>query len=307
MSIFMLFLHAAMRPGISLSLQSTPLFQPAYFRQLRFAHRGGYAYGPENTQELISQNVRQRGINALEIDIRMTRDGYLVLFHDEKISRTLKTNRDARVADLTLQELQAIPLRDQRLGEVYVTEFSEFLAMIQQMIQQEGRKLMVELDFKPHGGDQVKVVRALMQQLQHADAEMGGKLLEHLFISTFYPEVLAEIRKYSQKIVLAFSVNRDSPTDILMSRLAALCCAFVVRKFDCAIIEPNSCWVTPRFVRRWTRRGRLINTFTANSAYDKSYLENLQIAYTTNCPDGTCNDDWSDLIGDKKRWCKACA
>lgn len=307
MSLFMLFLHAAMRPGISMSLQSTQYFQPEYFHRLRFAHRGGYAYGPENTLELIEANIRRGDIKAIEVDIRMTSDGHLVLFHDETISRILRTNRDVRVSDLTLKELKSIPLRDSRMGDVYVTEFRDLLALMQQIIQVEGRELMVELDVKPHGAETASVVQALMQQLQQADAAMEGALLQHLFVSTFYPEILAEIRKYSAQIVLAFSVNRDAPTDIVLSRMAALLCYFVVQKFDCAIIAPNSCWVTPGFVRRWLGRNRLINTFTANTAYDKAYLEQLNIAYTTNCPTGTCNDDWSDLVGDKKRWCKACA
>jgi hypothetical protein len=145
-----------------------------------------------------------------------------------------------------------------------------------------------------------------MVDLHAAAQPMGGALLKHLFVSTFYPDVLAEIRKYSTDIVLAFSVNRDSALQVILSRLAAILAYFVVRKFDCAIIEPNSGWVTPAFVARWTRRGILINAFTANQSIDKRYLDRMGVAYATNCPEGTCLDDPTDQIGHKKRWCKTC-
>ncbi len=65
--------------------QGSP-FSPENFNQLRIAHRGGYAYGPENTLEAICNNIRTRNIQAMEIDLQMTSDGYLVLFHDETLA-----------------------------------------------------------------------------------------------------------------------------------------------------------------------------------------------------------------------------
>jgi glycerophosphoryl diester phosphodiesterase len=130
MSLFSLFCKALVRPIRALSLRSAPNFQPESFHRLRFAHRGGYAYGPENTLELIANNVRRRGVNAIEIDLQITRDGHLVLFHDERVSRILDTERDARVSELSLAELQAIPLRDQSMGLVYVAKFADFLDLM---------------------------------------------------------------------------------------------------------------------------------------------------------------------------------
>ena len=81
---------------------------------------------------------------------------------------------------------------------------------------------------------------------------------------------------------------------------------FLVKKYGCSLIEPNHCMVTKRYVKRWTRRGVAINAYTANSACEKAYLDALGIAYTTNCPESTCEDDASDQTGKKKGWCKSC-
>lgn len=46
----------------------------------------------------------------METDVRMTRDGYLVMIHDATVDRT--TNGSGKVADLTLAQVQSLRLRD---------------------------------------------------------------------------------------------------------------------------------------------------------------------------------------------------
>ncbi len=282
------------------------LFLPENFHQLHFAHRGGYAYGPENTLEVICNNIRTRGITAMEIDLQLTSDGYLVLFHDEKISRILQTERDATVGELTLQALRSYPLRDTRLGEVYVTEFGELVDTLMQLVYVEGRKFMLELDFKPHGDETSKAVSTLMAGVNRRDKEIGDTLFNYFFVSTFYPEVLKEVRKRSDQVVLSYAMNRDPTSKVLLARLAILLSPRFAKKNKCAIIEPNHCMLTTAYLKRWTRRGYAINAYTANGACEKEYLEQLHIAYTTNCPDSTCEDDPSDMMVHKRRWCKGC-
>jgi len=67
------------------------------------AHRGASAYYPENT--LVSfEGAIALGADMVELDVQLTSDGEVVVFHDEKISRC--TNRRGRIADYTLAELK---------------------------------------------------------------------------------------------------------------------------------------------------------------------------------------------------------
>lgn len=81
----------------------TPSWQPPRI----VGHRGAKAYEPENTLRSIRRAL-EMGVQAVEIDIHLSRDGRLVVIHDATVDRT--TNGRGRVADLdwaTLRQLDA--------------------------------------------------------------------------------------------------------------------------------------------------------------------------------------------------------
>jgi glycerophosphoryl diester phosphodiesterase len=69
------------------------------------AHRGASAYAPENTPAAFALALLQ-GADAIELDVRATRDGDLVLLHDETLLRT--TGDPRAVAETTRTELDAL-------------------------------------------------------------------------------------------------------------------------------------------------------------------------------------------------------
>jgi glycerophosphoryl diester phosphodiesterase len=74
-------------------------------------HRGAKAYEPENTLRSIRRAL-DLGVQAVEIDIHLSRDGHLVVIHDATVDRT--TNGKGRVADLSWKELRRL---DAGMGE----------------------------------------------------------------------------------------------------------------------------------------------------------------------------------------------
>lgn len=84
------------RPGHPY-LAGAPLF---------FAHRGGGALAPENTLEAFRQAVEVWEADILETDVHRTRDGHLVVIHDETVDRT--TDGSGAVAEMTLDELREL-------------------------------------------------------------------------------------------------------------------------------------------------------------------------------------------------------
>ena len=69
-----------------------------------FAHRGASAYAPENTLEAFRLAMEQ-GADGIELDVQLTKDGELVVIHDETIDRV--SNGKGAVRDYTLEELKS--------------------------------------------------------------------------------------------------------------------------------------------------------------------------------------------------------
>ncbi|WHY01610.1 glycerophosphodiester phosphodiesterase [Neobacillus sp. DY30] len=85
-----------------------PIKQKSFFnhnRPLVIAHQGGELLAPSNTMAAF-ENAANMGVDVLETDIHITKDGHLVTIHDPNVNRT--TNGKGKVADLTLAELQAL-------------------------------------------------------------------------------------------------------------------------------------------------------------------------------------------------------
>jgi glycerophosphoryl diester phosphodiesterase len=68
------------------------------------AHRGGSKIAPENTMVAFRRAVEWWGADMLELDVRLTRDGHVVVIHDETLDRT--TDGEGPVAARTLDEIR---------------------------------------------------------------------------------------------------------------------------------------------------------------------------------------------------------
>lgn len=93
---FVVFRMSARRPS------AHPYFAPVG-RPLVIAHRGGARLRPENTL-LAFAHAAELGVDVLELDVRRTKDGALVVIHDPTIDRT--TDGTGAVSSYTLAELQ---------------------------------------------------------------------------------------------------------------------------------------------------------------------------------------------------------
>ena len=74
-------------------------------RPLIYAHRGGAALRPENTIEAFDHGLAL-GADGLEFDVRLTRDGAVVVHHDDTLERT--TSGRGRIAACSAAELRAL-------------------------------------------------------------------------------------------------------------------------------------------------------------------------------------------------------
>ncbi|WP_411344991.1 glycerophosphodiester phosphodiesterase family protein [Paenibacillus sp. WLX1005] len=111
-------------------------------RVLIAAHRGDWRLAPENSLAAIQYSI-VAGADLIEIDVQRTADGQLVLMHDETVDRM--TNGSGRVAEMTLEQLRALRLRqhqgghDQRLTNYMIPTLEEVMILARD-------KVMINLD-----------------------------------------------------------------------------------------------------------------------------------------------------------------
>ena len=114
------------------------------------AHRGchaaiaGLGSAPENSLVALDHCIAS-GIDVMETDVRMTRDGYLVMIHDATVDRT--TNGIGKVADLTLAQVRALRLRDD-LGGPVASLTDLHVPTLDEMLAAAAGRIVLNLDIK---------------------------------------------------------------------------------------------------------------------------------------------------------------
>lgn len=79
---------------------------------LIYAHRGDQSRFPENTIAAFEAAAEYPNV-GIEMDVQITQDGQLVVFHDDNLMRLCNVN--GKIADFTLSKLQCFPLKGQHL------------------------------------------------------------------------------------------------------------------------------------------------------------------------------------------------
>ncbi|MFD2287021.1 glycerophosphodiester phosphodiesterase [Pedobacter petrophilus] len=106
LSLLLICLSGLAQPKPEVSLNQ--VFNPNSKMVLVTAHRGDWRNTPENSVQAL-KNCIAMGVDIMELDLKKTKDGYLIIMHDKDIDRTTTGKGD--VADYTLAELKTFFLR----------------------------------------------------------------------------------------------------------------------------------------------------------------------------------------------------
>ncbi len=102
------------------------MFDPQAGKVMVVAHRGDWHAYPENSIPGL-HSVIEMGVHMVEIDLKRTKDGVLIVMHDNTLDRT--TNQKGKVEDYTWEEIQKMKLRNGlgRVTTVGIPSFKEYL------------------------------------------------------------------------------------------------------------------------------------------------------------------------------------
>jgi glycerophosphoryl diester phosphodiesterase len=178
---------------------------------LTIGHRGLMGVEPENTLRSFVA-AEQAGLDVIELDLHLSKDGALVVMHDADVDRT--TDGTGPIAEQTLAELRAL---DAGRGE-RVPVFEEVLDAVRSPLQAEIKD--------------VQAARALAEVL-HARA-----LVDRVEVSSFHDEAIAEIARLVPGVRTALIGSRYG-TDVV-ERAVAVGAATVclnIRRLTLEIVE----------------------------------------------------------------------
>jgi glycerophosphoryl diester phosphodiesterase len=146
------------------------------------AHRATNPNYPENSLAAIAESIRI-GVDIVEIDIRKSKDGELVIMHDKTIDRT--TNGSGKVDDFTLAELKEFRLKfGNDITDEQIPTFEEVLQLTKD-------KMLLDVDFKLEGEASVRQTFDLIEKYGMED--------QILFFLYDYPETV-QYQKLNRKI-----------------------------------------------------------------------------------------------------------
>ena len=185
--------------------EGQPLPWSSKFPVLVMAHRGFSGKAPENTLAAFRKAI-EIGSDFIELDVRFSKDGHLVVFHDDTLERT--TNGKGKVADFSLQELKGLDA-----GSWFGPSFSgEKIPTLREVLAQAKGRILVNIELKK--GDQGPYTMMDLSDRALEEVQRAGMEKEVLF-SSFDLAALKRIRQKNQGIPVAFITKSpwDSPRE----------------------------------------------------------------------------------------------
>ncbi|MCE7068763.1 glycerophosphodiester phosphodiesterase family protein [Dyadobacter sp. CY327] len=123
---------------MSLGAIAQQVLPEAKHKLVVIAHRGNHINVPENTLAAAREAIAS-GADYVEVDLRTTKDGHLIVLHDATVDRT--TNGAGKVHAMTLEEVKHLQVFNRNKKTNKIPEFREMLAVCK-------GKINIYLDFK---------------------------------------------------------------------------------------------------------------------------------------------------------------
>ncbi|QGU96322.1 glycerophosphodiester phosphodiesterase [Clostridium bovifaecis] len=231
---------------------------------VNYAHRGASGYFPENTM-LAFEKALAMGATGIETDIQMTKDGVLVLLHDEKLERT--TDGTGFIKDYTYNELLKLDA-----GSYFSKEFKGLkIPTLEEFFQfAKDTTLQLDLELKNSIIQYPAIEKKVINMIKKYD------MTNRVIVSSFNHYSLIKLKNISKKIKigLLYAAILRHP-----ERYAKALGAEALHPHFIAINNPQ-------VIKKIKEAKILINTYTINDeSYMKRFIDFEVDGITTNYPD----------------------
>lgn len=184
-----------------------------------WAHRGCSQRYPENTMTAFSKAVEIRGLTGVELDIQMTKDGEMVVIHDERVDRT--TSGVGFVKDYTYSQLRKLSIETEEQRKEKIPSIIDVLDLMQEEMK-NGLLLNIELKNSkfPYLGMEDKILDLISKR----------NLQDRIIYSSFYTRSLEKIRALESEV--SIGVLDMKVSDCLYKKKGCFCTGNLESKND---------------------------------------------------------------------------
>ena len=194
------------------------------------AHRGASAYYPENTLVSFAAAI-SLGAGMVEFDVQLSRDGEVVVFHDEKLSRC--TNGRGKLAAYTLAELKKLDA-----GKWFDEKFKgEKIPTLKEVLSFCSGKIAVNIEVKTEAVAD-KIAGGIEEKCLKIVGQTG--MSRHAVFSSFDPRAVQHLKQIDNSAAVAVLFEKKiygvKPPSEIVEMLGADC-------FNCSYRELNKKWL----------------------------------------------------------------
>ncbi|MDQ7826832.1 MAG: glycerophosphodiester phosphodiesterase family protein [Candidatus Eremiobacteraeota bacterium] len=172
-------------PGISDSFAASEAPQPQK-KPFIIGHRGASSLAPENTMASF-RKAQTLGAEMIELDVHRTKDGALIIMHDDTVDRT--TDGQGAVKDLTLREIKALDA-----GSWFSPDFKgEGVPTFDEVLQWARGKVKIDIEIK-NSMQYPGIEKEIISLLKARGME------KNVIITSFDPQCIKNVKKEDSTI-----------------------------------------------------------------------------------------------------------
>ena len=231
------------------------------------AHRGASGYAPENTLAAFDLAVRMKA-DYIEIDVQRTKDGKLVIIHDNTVDRT--TDGTGKVGSLTFDEIRALDA-----GSWKSEEFAgERVPTFDEVLKRYKGKIGILIELKsPELYPGIEEETAELLKDYHLDKPRNGKVI----VQSFNFDSMKKADQLLPRMPIGVLINQSADTtDEAIEQFSAYA----------EYYNPSYGLVTEELVAKAHEEGMKVQSWTARSRETVQFLLQMKVdGIITDYPD----------------------
>ncbi|HYY25294.1 MAG TPA: glycerophosphodiester phosphodiesterase family protein [Candidatus Udaeobacter sp.] len=221
---------------------------------IKVAHRGASGHFPENTRLAFEKAIEARA-DMIELDCQLSRDGHVVVFHDERLNRTARAR--GKISEKTLEQLKKLDVGRWRKKAFQ----GERILTIEEVLQFVAGNIDLCIEIKhfpqsPHG-----IELKLLFILSHYDC------LDRTIISSFNYHCLDRVRELAPESRVGVLFGADSKEDPFAA----------ARRLNATSIHIQKDLATREFVDQAWEDGLDVHVWTVNEVRDMEKFASLGV------------------------------